>query len=63
MVAVKGLIVADVMFPNCLDKKYVYMLSLGVWFVIILGFHLYVEWYLLYVLWRGHYVFWVNSVF
>ena len=60
---VEGLDRVDVMFPKCMGGGCVYVLSLGGWFVVLLGFHLFVRWYLILVLWRGRFVFGVDFVF
>ena len=38
------------MFSKCMGEECVYVYSLCVWFVILLGFHLFVGWYLVLVL-------------
>ena len=53
LVVVNRLGKAGILFDICLVEKCVFVLSLGVWFVIVLGVQLFVIWYLFLVLWRG----------
>ena len=41
------------MFTSCLVEKCEFVLFLGVWFVIVFGIQLFVNWYLFSILWRG----------
>jgi hypothetical protein len=53
LVVIKMLGKAGIMFASCLVERCVFVLSLGIWFVIVLGNQLFVSWYLFSILWRG----------
>ena len=53
LVVVNMLGKGGILYSSCLFGKYVFALSFGVWFVIVLGFQLFVNWYLFLGLWRG----------
>ncbi len=53
LVVVKMLGKAGILYVSCFVEKCLFLLFLGVWFVIFLGVQLFVNWYLFLVMWRG----------
>jgi hypothetical protein len=53
LVVVKRLGIAGMSFSICVGENYGFVLFVDFWLVIELGFHLFMEWYLLLFVWRG----------
>ena len=45
--------IAGMVFSICMGEKCDFILFIGIWFVIELGFRLFTKWYLLLFVWRG----------
>ena len=53
LVVVKRLGIAGMVFSICMGEKCVFVLFAYFWLVIVLGFQLFMKWYLFLFVWRG----------